>query len=57
MEKIEIHNFKFNNISHKIVPFVSYVEKYVKVGQATDDNGASALNSGYQRLERHTHNT
>ena len=29
------------------------VEKYGTAGQATDDNMAHALNSGYQRLQTH----
>jgi hypothetical protein len=32
------------------------VEKYSRVGQATDDNGACALHVGYLRLQTHTRN-
>jgi hypothetical protein len=28
----------FNNVFPKIVPFMTYVEKYGRTGQATDDN-------------------
>jgi hypothetical protein len=31
-------HFMFNNLSQKVVPFMSYVEKYGSARQATDDN-------------------
>jgi len=34
--------FMLNNFFPKIAPFMRYMEKYCKAGQATDDNTAHA---------------
>jgi hypothetical protein len=40
----ENHNihFTFSNFFSKIVPFMRYVEKYIRAGEFTDDNMAHA---------------
>ena len=42
VEKIKTH-FVFSNFFPKFVPFMRYVEKYCRAGQATDDKMAHAL--------------
>ena len=41
--EIKNTHFMFNNFFPKIVPFMGYVEKYCRAGQATDDNMDHAL--------------
>jgi hypothetical protein len=49
------------HISYPLIFFLNHafcenVEKYCRVGQATDEYDASALHAGYRRLQTHTQN-